>query len=67
MKQTLATMGDVVKAGIPLGRIGRASDVGGLCVFLSSHAGSYVNGSVIGSEGGHLSSIGKYYEPESKL
>ena len=68
MKETLEAAGDMIKAGIPLGRIGRAEDVGGLCVFLSSNAGSYINGSVIGSEGGHLSSIaGKYYEGSSKL
>lgn len=58
MKETLEMAGDAIKMGIPLGRIGRDADVGGLCVFLSSYAGSYINGSVIGLEGGHLSSNG---------
>ena len=65
MKQTLETAGDAIKMGIPLGRIGREADVGGLCVFLSSHAGSYVNGGVIPLDGGHLSSNGRYYEKSS--
>lgn len=64
MRETLKAAGDAIKAGIPLGRIGRASDVGGLCVFLSSKAASYISGSVIGCEGGHLASNGKFYEPE---
>ncbi|BFZ58413.1 hypothetical protein PYCC9005_005475 [Savitreella phatthalungensis] len=67
MKATLEAAGDAIKAGIPIGRIGRASDVGGLCVFLSGKAASYISGSVIGCEGGHLASNGKFFEPESKL
>lgn len=62
MKETLEHAGDAIRAGIPLGRIGRASDVGGVCVFLSSCAGSYVNGAVVPCEGGHLSSNGRFYE-----
>ncbi|KAJ8609382.1 hypothetical protein MRB53_039147 [Persea americana] len=30
MKETLANAGDAIKAGIPLGRIGRPEDVGGI-------------------------------------
>lgn len=66
MRATLEAGEDAIKMNIPLGRIGRPSDVGGICVFLSSRAGSYVNGSVIGADGGYLSSNGRFYE-DSKL
>jgi NAD(P)-dependent dehydrogenase (short-subunit alcohol dehydrogenase family) len=36
----------------PLGRIGRPDDMGGVAVWLSSRAGSYVNGAVIPVDGG---------------
>lgn len=62
MKHNLETAGDAIKASIPLGRIGRDADVGGTCVFLSAHAGSYINGAVIPLEGGYLCSNGQYYE-----
>ncbi|ORY78193.1 hypothetical protein BCR37DRAFT_115744 [Protomyces lactucae-debilis] len=64
MKATLEAAGDSIKMGIPLGRIGRASDVGGLCVFLSGKAGSYINGAGIALDGGHLCSSGAYYDAE---
>jgi NAD(P)-dependent dehydrogenase (short-subunit alcohol dehydrogenase family) len=36
----------VIKAGIPLGRIGKKEDVAGTCLFLASEAGDYVNGGI---------------------
>jgi NAD(P)-dependent dehydrogenase (short-subunit alcohol dehydrogenase family) len=42
----------MVAAGVPLGRIGRAEDVAGTVVFLSSRAGSYLTGAVIPVDGG---------------
>jgi NAD(P)-dependent dehydrogenase (short-subunit alcohol dehydrogenase family) len=41
-----------IEAGNPLGRIGRPDDMAGIAVFLSSRAGSYVNGAVIPVDGG---------------
>jgi NAD(P)-dependent dehydrogenase (short-subunit alcohol dehydrogenase family) len=38
--------------GNPLGRIGRPDDMAGVAVWLSSRAGSYVNGAVIPVDGG---------------
>jgi NAD(P)-dependent dehydrogenase (short-subunit alcohol dehydrogenase family) len=54
MKATLDKFQDVIEGGIPLGRIGRAEDVAGTCIWLSSHAGSYVNGATIALDGGSV-------------
>jgi len=54
MAATLRDFGDVIKSGIPLGRIGSPQDVAGACLFLSSRAGSYVNGATIALDGGTL-------------
>ncbi|KAJ9348870.1 dehydrogenase with different specificitie [Paecilomyces variotii] len=52
MAATLDKFRDVIEAGIPLGRIGTPEDVAGSCLFLSSRAGSYVNGATITVDGG---------------
>lgn len=54
MKETLKNFGEEIKAGIPLNRIGSPEDVAGACLFLSSRAGSYVNGATIALDGGSL-------------
>ncbi|KDQ63419.1 hypothetical protein JAAARDRAFT_169229 [Jaapia argillacea MUCL 33604] len=54
MAHTLQTMGDVIKAAIPSGRIGTPEDIAGTALFLSSRAGSYINGATITLDGGHL-------------
>ena len=36
--------GNEIAAGVPLGRIGRPTDIAGTCLFLASEAGEYVNG-----------------------
>ncbi|KAG9243254.1 hypothetical protein BJ878DRAFT_511745 [Calycina marina] len=54
MAATLKSFGEVIKEGIPLGRIGEPTDVAGTCLFLSSRAGSYVNGATIALDGGTL-------------
>jgi NAD(P)-dependent dehydrogenase (short-subunit alcohol dehydrogenase family) len=43
---------ELIEASNPLGRIGRPDDMAGVAVFLSSRAGSYVNGAVIPVDGG---------------
>jgi NAD(P)-dependent dehydrogenase (short-subunit alcohol dehydrogenase family) len=43
---SVAEYSDIIVAGVPLGRIGSPEDVAGACIFLSSRAGSYVNGLV---------------------
>jgi NAD(P)-dependent dehydrogenase (short-subunit alcohol dehydrogenase family) len=52
MAHTLATMGDQIKADVPMGRIGRPEDMAGVAIYLASRAGSYVNGVVIPVDGG---------------
>ena len=39
-------------ARVPMGRIGEADDVAGLALLLASPAGSFINGQVIGVDGG---------------
>ena len=56
MKQTLENFGDVIVGRVPLGRIGAPEDVAGLCIFLSSKAGSYVNGATVALDGGSVCS-----------
>jgi NAD(P)-dependent dehydrogenase (short-subunit alcohol dehydrogenase family) len=41
----------------PLGRVGRPDDMAGVALFLSSRAGSYVNGAVIPVDGGISASV----------
>ncbi|HBS50657.1 MAG TPA: short-chain dehydrogenase [Rhodobacteraceae bacterium] len=40
-----------VISDIPLGRLGRAEDVAGMCLFLASEMGAYVSGQVIAVDG----------------
>lgn len=39
----------MIKSGVPLGRIGKPSDIAGTCLFLASEAGEYVNGGIFHS------------------
>jgi len=43
---------EMVAQNVPLGRIGRPSDVAGLTLFLASRAGAYMTGTVIPLDGG---------------
>ena len=57
MAHTLRTAGDMIKAGVPLQRIGTPEDVAGTALFLASRAGAYVNGATIALDGGYLVSM----------
>jgi NAD(P)-dependent dehydrogenase (short-subunit alcohol dehydrogenase family) len=52
MAHTLETMGDKIRAGVLLGRIGESTDMAGTAIFLASKAGAYVSGAVIPVDGG---------------
>ncbi|KAK7689972.1 hypothetical protein QCA50_006612 [Cerrena zonata] len=54
MAETLKTAGEVIKASIPLHRIGTPEDVAGTAIYLSSRAGSWVNGATITLDGGSI-------------
>ncbi|MEV3993035.1 SDR family oxidoreductase [Streptomyces sp. NPDC049837] len=47
-----------VAAGIPLGRIGRAEDLGALVAFLASEQAGFVTGAVLVADGGNTRGIG---------
>ncbi|MEU9860962.1 SDR family oxidoreductase [Streptomyces sp. NPDC047971] len=47
-----------VAAGIPLGRIGRAEDLGALVAFLASEQAAFVTGAVLLADGGNTRGIG---------
>jgi NAD(P)-dependent dehydrogenase (short-subunit alcohol dehydrogenase family) len=57
MAHTLQTAGDLIKASVPLQRIGTPEDVAGTALFLASRAGAYVNGATIAVDGGYLVSM----------
>jgi len=42
---------------VPLGRPGLPEDVQGICIFLASRAGAYVNGSTIALDGGYIAAL----------
>lgn len=45
----------IPKTIVPLERIGTEEDMAGCILYLTSHAGSYLNGSVMLTDGGSLS------------
>ena len=52
MAATLKNFGDAIRKGCPMGRIGEASDMAGVAIYLASKAGAYVTGAVIPVDGG---------------
>jgi len=52
MAHTLDTMGEKIRQGVPLKRIGEPADMAGTAIYLASKAGAYVSGAVIPVDGG---------------
>ena len=52
MAQTLASIGEKIRQGVPLKRIGQAEDMAGTAIFLASKAASYITGVIIPVDGG---------------
>ena len=52
MARTLETMGEKIRQGVPLKRIGEAGDMAGAAIYLASKASNYVTGVVIPVDGG---------------
>jgi len=50
---------------VPLGRMGRASDVANAALFLSSDESSFITGLEVPVDGGTLAMIGRYVRPET--
>ncbi|MEM9209136.1 MAG: SDR family oxidoreductase, partial [Pseudomonadota bacterium] len=49
-----AGAGELVKKRVPMGRVGDLPEIGGPLLLLASDAGSYMTGSVITVDGGHV-------------
>ncbi|VAV93234.1 Gluconate 5-dehydrogenase [hydrothermal vent metagenome] len=45
-------LADLMRAEVPLGRLGRADDIAGAMIYLCSRAGSYVTGAILPLDGG---------------
>jgi NAD(P)-dependent dehydrogenase (short-subunit alcohol dehydrogenase family) len=58
MAHTLDTMGEKIRQGVPLKRIGEAGDMAGAAIYLSSKASSYVTGVVLPVDGGIIGCSG---------
>ena len=58
MEHTLKTMGDQIRQGVPLGRVGEPADMAGAAIYLASKAGAYVDGVVIPVDGGIIACAG---------
>jgi NAD(P)-dependent dehydrogenase (short-subunit alcohol dehydrogenase family) len=54
MKSTLEAFEEIILSGLALPRVGAPDDVGGLCIFLSSRASSWMTGAIIPLDGGAL-------------
>ncbi|KAJ1726946.1 hypothetical protein LPJ61_004855 [Coemansia biformis] len=65
MAQTLSTLRDSIVSAVPLGRIGNPTDMAGVCLFLASSAGAYVNGAVIPVDGGTI--VANQFNLQSKF
>ncbi|KAJ8130243.1 hypothetical protein O1611_g3389 [Lasiodiplodia mahajangana] len=53
----LARSGPIVKSQVPLERVGDEQDMGGAILYLASRAGAYLNGTVIVTDGGRLTTF----------
>ncbi len=58
MEHTLDTMGERIRQGVPLKRVGEATDMAGAAIFLASKAGAYITGAVIPVDGGTVACSG---------
>ncbi len=52
MAHTLETMGEEIRRGVPLQRIGQPADMAGAAIFLASKAASYISGVILPVDGG---------------
>jgi NAD(P)-dependent dehydrogenase (short-subunit alcohol dehydrogenase family) len=58
MEHTLKTMGEKIRQGVPLKRVGEPADMAGAAIYLASRAGAYVDGVVIPVDGGIIACAG---------
>ncbi len=58
MEHTLKTMGDKIREGVPLKRVGEPADMAGAALYLASKAANYVTGAIIPVDGGIVACAG---------
>ncbi len=58
MEHTLKTMGEQIREGVPLKRVGEPTDMAGTAIYLASKAGAYLSGVVIPVDGGIIACAG---------
>lgn len=58
MAHFLDSIGEQIRAGVPLKRIGEPADMAGIAIFLASKASSYITGVVIPVDGGIVGAAG---------
>lgn len=56
MDPMIETMGDEIRAAIPLDRLGEPEDVAGVAIFLAARASAYMTGAIIPVDGGIMAS-----------
>jgi NAD(P)-dependent dehydrogenase (short-subunit alcohol dehydrogenase family) len=61
MTSSMTSTGYDVSKLIPEGRAGSETDIAGVVLFLTSKAGSYMNGNVVVCDGGRLSVVPSTY------
>ncbi|KAJ2785846.1 hypothetical protein H4R18_000235 [Coemansia javaensis] len=66
MAHTLEIARDAIVGSVPLGRIGKPTDMAGVCLFLASSAGAYINGAVIPVDGG-IVIANRFYQHAASL
>ncbi|GMK56504.1 hypothetical protein CspeluHIS016_0303440 [Cutaneotrichosporon spelunceum] len=54
LTETLDNSIDEIAAGVPLRRLGQASDIAGTCLYLASRAGAWTTGAIIPVDGGSM-------------
>lgn len=59
--ERMSANGSIPQSTIPLQRPGTVEDMAGAILYLTSRAGAYVNGNVIVTDGGRLSTIPSTY------
>ncbi len=60
MEHTLKTMGEQIRQGVPLKRVGEPADMAGTAIYLASKAGAYLSGVVIPVDGGVIACAGTF-------